>query len=267
LTRRPLSRSADLIIEELGEELLVYDTRNDRGHSLSPTAAKVWQRCDGRTPANGLSAQLGLDAEAVEQALAELDACELLEAPAEPTLDVVHNGGGTRRELAGKAAKLGVGVAAGSLILSRAVPAAAQAQTIIALCAALNPGGNCGTCSQNECCCCTPGTNNPAATQRCAATFALCCAYEGQEDGNVSTCAQRGGNGQCEGATSATDELQSSKRGGGGGGDSQKAPASPEPTPAPETTAPEPVAPSPQAPPAPATGPATSSGTTTTPAP
>ena len=104
------------------------------GHCLNPAAARVWRRCDGRTPADGLSAQLALDADTVEQALAELEACELLEAPLEPTLDVVHNGGSTRREVATKAVKVGVGVAAGAMVLSQTAPAAAQTTTQVALC-------------------------------------------------------------------------------------------------------------------------------------
>ena len=47
----PCARSEDLIVEELGEELLVYDMKADRGHCLSPVAARVWRRCDGRTHA------------------------------------------------------------------------------------------------------------------------------------------------------------------------------------------------------------------------
>ena len=198
----PLSRSTDLIVEELGDEILVYDTRVNVGHCLSPAAARVWRRCDGRTPAEGLSAQLALDADAVEQALAELEACALLEAPLEPTLDVIHNGGATRREVATKAVKVGAGLAAGALIFSQAAPAAAQTGTQVQLCAGIQTN-NCGDCEQNDCCCCTPGVNNPAATQACAASFDLCCAQTPPAGGgvgqgtNVSNCSEFGGNGQC----------------------------------------------------------------------
>jgi hypothetical protein len=190
----PLARSTDLIVEEHGEELLVYDRRADVGHCLSPAAARVWQRCDGRTPPDGLSAQLALEADAVDQALAELEACGLLEAPLEPTLDVVSDGGATRREVATKAVKVGAGLAAGALIFSQAAPAAAQAVSP-AFCAGLEPNNNCGFCEQNDCCCCTPGENNPNETQTCAATFDLCC--QQTTGANVSDCNDKGGNGQC----------------------------------------------------------------------
>jgi hypothetical protein len=195
---RPLARTQDLIVEELGDdELLIYDTKTDEGHCLNPAAARVWRRCDGRTPADGLSAQLGLDAGTVDQALTELEACELLEAPLEPTLDVVHNGGSTRREVATKAAKLGVGIAAGAMVLSQTAPAAAQTTTQVAICAGILTN-NCGVCGQNDCCCCTPGTLNPPGTQKCAATFELCCATLTPTGDNVSNCADHGGNGQCQ---------------------------------------------------------------------
>lgn len=43
----PLARSSDLVIEDSGEELLVYDQRKDIAHRLNATAATVWRHCDG----------------------------------------------------------------------------------------------------------------------------------------------------------------------------------------------------------------------------
>ena len=44
----PLARSADLLIEELVNELLVYDERRDVATRMNHTAAVVWRNCDGR---------------------------------------------------------------------------------------------------------------------------------------------------------------------------------------------------------------------------
>lgn len=44
---RPLSRRADLVVEESGDELLIYDQRRDLAHRLNPTAAIVWRHADG----------------------------------------------------------------------------------------------------------------------------------------------------------------------------------------------------------------------------
>jgi DNA-binding MarR family transcriptional regulator len=150
----PRARSNALIVEQLGEELLVYDTNSDRGHSLSPEAAKVWRACDGNTSAEALSAHLGLDLETVSRALDELSGCELLEVSPTIVAD-----GSTRREVTLKLAKAGAVVAAAPLILSVAAPMPAQAATA-AFCRQFNDQscgmGNNGCKSEVGCCCCTP---------------------------------------------------------------------------------------------------------------
>jgi hypothetical protein len=163
---RPLARSTDLIIEELGEELLIYDSTADRAHSLTPVAAKVWRSCDGNTSAPELSTKLGLDADVVARALDELSGCDLLEQP--PTLAPVAEGS-TRREVTIKAAKVGAAAAAAPLILSVAAPPAYAVATL-EVCLSFS-SGNCGKtgadgCSKSiGCCCCIPpitGTMPPA---------------------------------------------------------------------------------------------------------
>jgi hypothetical protein len=151
VTGRPLARSQDLVVEELGEELLVYDERTDRGHCLSAIAARVWRRCDGRTPAAGLSAQLDLDADTVERALDELEACELLQVQPEPS----PNGGSTRRELAVKTAKVGAAAAVAPLIMSIVAPTAEAALSCELVGGCLDNCGSTGSgCQGTACVCC-----------------------------------------------------------------------------------------------------------------
>jgi hypothetical protein len=45
----PKARSDGLVLRELPEELLVYDTETHEAHCLNATAAFVWQQCDGTT--------------------------------------------------------------------------------------------------------------------------------------------------------------------------------------------------------------------------
>src|SRR5579862_8283281 len=45
---RPTARAKDLLIEEVGGELLVYDTLKNRAHCLNQSAAAVWKHCDGQ---------------------------------------------------------------------------------------------------------------------------------------------------------------------------------------------------------------------------
>ena len=46
---KPLARSEGLVVEEVGDELLVADPLSSRAHSLNAFAARVWQACDGET--------------------------------------------------------------------------------------------------------------------------------------------------------------------------------------------------------------------------
>jgi hypothetical protein len=45
-----VARTDGLLIEELGDEAIIYDLKRDRVHHLNHTALVVWRRCDGRTP-------------------------------------------------------------------------------------------------------------------------------------------------------------------------------------------------------------------------
>jgi hypothetical protein len=181
----PLARSDDLIVEELGDEILIYDTDADRAHSLSADAAKIWRSCDGSTSRDQLVAGLGLDSDTVARALDELGRCELLVQP--PTLAPVAEGS-TRREVTIKLAKVGAAAAAAPLIVSVAAPPPALAVTL-AQCLALTSSGNCGTspggCSSvTGCCCCTPPIHPPFQPgSPCAA-----CAAAGNCGNECKTC-------------------------------------------------------------------------------
>src|SRR5712692_4186282 len=49
--RLPRTRTHDLVIRELDDETLVYNTERDEAHCLNQTAALVWKHCDGTTTA------------------------------------------------------------------------------------------------------------------------------------------------------------------------------------------------------------------------
>lgn len=160
----PLARVDDLVIEELGEELLVYDTSIKNVHCLSPTVVRVWRACDGETRPEKMASQLDLSDAEIKQALAELDGCELLATP------VGTHGGISRRDLGVKATKVAAATAALPLILSVAAPAAAQTQSVIQFCLAQSPApdgtNNCNVCNENTgantlCCCCHAPANPP----------------------------------------------------------------------------------------------------------
>lgn len=168
--RLPRARSDDLVVEELGDELLVYDLTNDRAHSLSATAARVWRACDGSTTVEDLGAGHDLDPDTVRRSLDELGTCALLDS------GIPSNGGATRRELTLRVAKVGAVAAAAPLIVSVLAPTPSQAATppTEEFCQSINVTGHgCGECHKFGCCCCEPpGTTNSSVTKPCHADCA-----------------------------------------------------------------------------------------------
>ncbi|MEA2307610.1 MAG: hypothetical protein QOH43_4890, partial [Solirubrobacteraceae bacterium] len=163
----PTARTQDLIVEELGDELLVYDRRTDVAHSLNAVATAVWRGCDGATDLDALAAAIAPragdeDAEAlVLRALDELREKGLLEAQraAAPGL--------SRRQALGRIAGVGMAAVAAPLIVSAAAPAPADAATppCTAQHGACTATSQCctGTCQSGHCFAgtCTAGGNKP----------------------------------------------------------------------------------------------------------
>jgi len=44
----PEARKKGLVVQELSGEVLVYDRERNKAHCLNPTAALVWNHCDGK---------------------------------------------------------------------------------------------------------------------------------------------------------------------------------------------------------------------------
>ncbi len=169
--QRPLARSRELLVEEVGDELLVYDLEANHGHCLSASAARVWQRCDGKTQVDALGRDLDLDPATVERALDELTTCALLERIAESAP------GSIRRELTTRVMKVGAAAAAVPLIVSVVAPTPAMAVTL-AFCqqfSSTNCGGGSPSegCKSNGCCCCQPPAG-PGAFRNCVDVQANC---------------------------------------------------------------------------------------------
>jgi hypothetical protein len=160
LGRKPLARSEELVIEEVGSELLIYDQTNNQAHSLGTAAASVWRACDGDTDAEGLQSATGLDKDTVLHALEELRECRLLdEGP-------VSDAGMTRRTMGIKAAKIGGAAAATPLIVSLLAPMPAAAATVTpAFCTNGGTSFACGVdCQSRHCCCCCQTTGGVQLT-------------------------------------------------------------------------------------------------------
>lgn len=122
---KPLSRSQDLVVQDLNGELLIYDLRDHRAFCLNETCAIVWKACDGSNTVSEIGARLGGD-ELVWLALDQLREENLLDAPVEP---VKAFEGMSRREVI---RKIGLGSAVALPIISAIVaPTAASAQSCL----------------------------------------------------------------------------------------------------------------------------------------
>lgn len=187
---RPVARDKALVVEELGDELLVYDLDVKNAHCLTPLAAKVWRLCDGKTSPEKMASTLGLEVSEVNFAIDELDRCDLLQ-----TLQV-KKGGLSRRDFGLKVTKVAAGAAAVPLILSIAAPAVAATISQEVKCNSFAPNGtnSCAVCNQPTgnntlCCCCHAPTKdfdgNPAPggnLKLCAADARQCCCESDPHD-------------------------------------------------------------------------------------
>lgn len=196
MSNKPLSRQADIVVQELEKELLIYDLRADKAYCLNQTAALVFELSDGTKTAleiGGLmSRKLGttVSEDFVWLALQELKKDNLMNNGTElPD----YFAGISRREIIRK-----VGLAsmvAFPVIASIIAPTAAAAQSLnnlplFARCA--TPGqcasGNCASTSflPVGSFCCPPGNGGAQAGaigtaigltcfNSCAQAAPLCC--------------------------------------------------------------------------------------------
>jgi hypothetical protein len=80
----PEARNDLLLIQEVGNELVVYDEERHLAHRLSRTAALVWRHCDGKHSVEDLTARLrkelgpSADEDLVRLALDRLEKAHLL---------------------------------------------------------------------------------------------------------------------------------------------------------------------------------------------
>lgn len=149
--RLPQARTDHLVIRELDDETLVYDTERDKAHCLNQTAALIWQQCDGKTTATQAARALGkeldtsVDADLVWLAVKQLQRFHLVDASGKsPSV--------SRRELVLKYAPVALVL---PLIMSISAPTSAQA--------AASCGGQGAPCGgTNPPCCpgCFCGTGN-----------------------------------------------------------------------------------------------------------
>jgi hypothetical protein len=123
-------RSTAVHVEQLGQELAIYDWERKEVHALNATAARVWQLCDGQTSPDQMATLLAAEwgvadaAGLVALTLKRLAAAHLLTAT---TVLPAASRGVTRREVLKQIVRFGAAAAILPLINSIPAPVMAQA--------------------------------------------------------------------------------------------------------------------------------------------
>lgn len=142
----PVARKEGMVIQEMPNEVLVYDLETNKAHCLNQTAAAVWKSCDGKNTAADITNLLAkssgnpVEEDMIWLAIDQLNEKNLLEAPITPNFN-----GQTRREVIKK-----VGLAAVialPLISSLAAPKAAHAGTTCPTGQACTTNADCPNCA------------------------------------------------------------------------------------------------------------------------
>lgn len=139
----PEARREGLVIQELADEVLVYDRERNKALCLNQTAALVWKHCDGKTPVSEVARALEervhapVDEELIWLGIQQLNKAHLLEQARR-----LPERGMSRRQVI---RRIGLGAAvAAPLVTSILAPAAAHAATCV---------GNGGSCTTSAQCC------------------------------------------------------------------------------------------------------------------
>jgi hypothetical protein len=179
----PLSRCQDIVVQEIKDEILVCDTKNNQVFCLNQTAGEVWKLCDGNTTTFEIAHNLSnkfrtkISEELVLFSLGELSKHKLL---IETISDPKQFSEVSRREVI---RKIGLGsMMALPLITSVVMPTATQSQSS---CPTTNAPAGCPCTVGTECAsgCCLENFPGPSI---CGSTFGVrgCfCNSDGDCDG------------------------------------------------------------------------------------
>src|SRR5215213_3735580 len=121
-------RAETVHVETLGDEVCVYDWQRKEVHALNPTAARVWQQCDGQTSPQQIAAMFAAELnvpnaeELVWLTLSKLEQAHLL---AEGVVKPARRKVLPRREFI----RLGIAVALLPVVHSIVAPTPVEAQS------------------------------------------------------------------------------------------------------------------------------------------
>lgn len=144
-----LARQAELVVQEMPDEVLVYDLRNHEAHCLNQTAALVWNHCDGQRATAEIAALMTeeldkpVSEDVVWLALKQLSKAGLLQEPVTIPQEVERV---SRRQVMRR-----IGIAAMvPLVMSVVVPTAMAGASVPPVCIPCANFGGVGN-RQNTC--------------------------------------------------------------------------------------------------------------------
>jgi hypothetical protein len=175
----PVPRADGLLIQPVGDELVVYDLESKEAHCLKELAAFVFTSVDGTATVGEIAASAGtqlsaaVSAEQVADAVAQLEDAKLLEGP--PLLVLDGDDGVSRREMMRR-----VGYAGAAATVSTGMIMSIAAPTAMAACTGQPAGCNCnraipgGFVHDNQLCqsghCCGSGPKDACNVGCCSDT-------------------------------------------------------------------------------------------------
>lgn len=136
------ARRDDLVIQEMPDEVLVYDLKSHKAHCLNETAAFVWNHCDGETSASEMASLMEkqwskpVSEDVVWLALNQLSRAGLLEER------LGSNPDGMRASRRSVLRKLGAAAAMTPLVISIVAPTASAGASIPPQCLACTSFGS-----------------------------------------------------------------------------------------------------------------------------
>jgi hypothetical protein len=90
---RPGARKEGVLVQELADDMLVYDLEDHKAHCLNKMAALVWEQCDGKNSVQDIAEKVGkkldqpVDEDLVWFALDQLGNAKLLDKKIAPQLE------------------------------------------------------------------------------------------------------------------------------------------------------------------------------------
>jgi hypothetical protein len=152
--QRPVARQEGLVIQEMPDEVLVFDLETNKAHCLNETAAFVWKACDGKNSVAEITKLFGNQSgKPVEESLVWLAIDQLNENNLLAEKIQANFNGQSRREVI---KKIGLAaVIALPIVSSLVAPTAAYA----VFCSGPQQGQPCTSSGPSICCngvCCDP---------------------------------------------------------------------------------------------------------------